>query len=347
MFRRRSGVLCAVLVLCLLAGLAGTASAADRRLAAASRVDPTGGATAYVELWQRDSDGAVYPKVWIQDTKADCICAHAAVMWAHVNGNTYPDYGSYVCGHTQRKGPFVWGTRNWTQYRSVSLAAFVDNGAPATQPLYDFAEHPPTFDDASKGGGGIGAIGAPISTYRAGRHLTIIDQTGSAPPTRCTAAFAITTDKGASGLTAAHCATGNDPHTGDLVLLELGGREPRNRYAVMGVVAATLAKAFDDRDAVAKGTDAQMFPLGDNPYEQVIARGNKTPWKVTGTLPTILQDEGIRVCFAGRTSGADRCGEITGSMKHLKCTDIKVRGGDSGGPVYTRARNGKTRAVGS
>jgi hypothetical protein len=348
----RSGGLSVLLVVCMLAAMVGDASAAgpDRRLAATSVTDATRGAVGRVELWQRGSDGAVYPKVWVADARADGVCAHATVQWLHRNGNVYTDYGSWICGAgTSSKEPSVKGARNWRDYRSVSIAAFVDNGTPAAAPLYDFIAHPPTFEEddgaptepvGDPDGGGIGAIGS-ASTYRAGRHLTIKPWEGSARSKACTAAFAITTAEGVSGLTAGHCATGNRTHTGDAVFLEIG-----DQNVWLGTVAATLAKGYDDRGAV-NGTDAQMFPIGDHPYEQVIARGNKTPWKVRGTLRTILQDPGTKVCFAGRSSGADQCGEIrTGGVKHLKCTDIEARRGDSGGPVYTRARNGKTLAVG-
>jgi hypothetical protein len=142
--RTRIAVGAAVAAAAMAAVVPAAASAADRKLGDASVNDATRGAGARVELWQRDGDGAVYPKVWVSDTKADGICAHAAVHWLHKNGNTYTDYGSWICGAgTSSKEPSVKGGRNWRDYRTVSIAAFVDNGTPATAHLYDFDARPP------------------------------------------------------------------------------------------------------------------------------------------------------------------------------------------------------------
>ncbi|MCW3039436.1 MAG: hypothetical protein JWM31_1341, partial [Solirubrobacterales bacterium] len=66
-----------------------------------------------------------------------------------------------------------------------------------------------------------------------------------------------------------------------------------------------------------------------------------------------------RICFTGRTSGPDRCGQIRGSSSRaverlfllegltVRCTTIRARHGDSGGPVYTApGSDGAVRAVG-
>ena len=123
------------------------AAQADTMLTEKTVTDATGGARAYVQMWRRAGDGAVYPKVWVADTKADGICAHAAVLWHHKNGATYADYGSWVCGAGKQDGPKPKPARNWRQYRSVSLAAFVDGRDPVPVPLYDLsvleAQNPP------------------------------------------------------------------------------------------------------------------------------------------------------------------------------------------------------------
>jgi hypothetical protein len=94
------------------------------------------------------------------------------------------------------------------------------------------------------------------------------------------------------------------------------------------------------------------------PSAAVVDRGmDRPPWFVAGVgrpLP------GRRVCYAGRTSGADRCGRIVSARKrpaerllsafagtYVRCTTMTARQGDSGGPVYTAARpDGTVRAVG-
>jgi len=134
-----------LLMLALLPAALPAAAHADVQLADKTVADATGGAAARVQLWQRSSDGAVYPRVWVSDTKADGICAHAAVLWHHVNGKTYTDYGSWVCGPGQGQGPADKPARNWRHYRSVSLAAFVDGRDPVPVGLYDFgALRPPS-----------------------------------------------------------------------------------------------------------------------------------------------------------------------------------------------------------
>ena len=56
------------------------------------------------------------------------------------------------------------------------------------------------------------------------------------------------------------------------------------------------------------------------------------------------------VCFSGRTSGMQRCGRlyerILEGRRRVVCAHVKTTGGDSGGPVYTRPREGAVKAVG-
>jgi hypothetical protein len=66
------------------------------------------------------------------------------------------------------------------------------------------------------------------------------------------------------------------------------------------------------------------------------------PLTVLGATPDAAVGRGLKVCFAGRTSGADQCGRVTGFRQHLRCTDVKARPGDSGGPVYTDPADGLT-----
>jgi hypothetical protein len=74
------------------------------------------------------------------------------------------------------------------------------------------------------------------------------------------------------------------------------------------------------------------------------------PRTAIGWVRTRDQDPGDRVCFAGRSSGADVCGHVikrfAGVPKYARCTDVEVRHGDSGGPVYTPGDSATTRAMG-
>jgi hypothetical protein len=142
-------------LLLLLVALPSAASA-DTRLATNAVTDPTGGATVTAELWQRSSDGAVYPKVTVQDVRADGACAHGSVNWKHENGNTYFDTDMPACG-TGASRTYTKGARNWTVYDSASISASVDRGPVASAPLHAFTSGEsvvPVMDDRGDGGGG-------------------------------------------------------------------------------------------------------------------------------------------------------------------------------------------------
>ena len=87
------------------------------------------------------------------------------------------------------------------------------------------------------------------------------------------------------------------------------------------------------------------------------SRHRRPPWRIVGVAkPTA----GRSVCYSGRTSGVDQCGRIVSSRARggeallsafagvlVRCTTIRAREGDSGGPVYTApGSNGAVRAVG-
>ena len=99
------------------------------------------------------------------------------------------------------------------------------------------------------------------------------------------------------------------------------------------------------------GLDAGTFSLDPGiPVAQQVERGERLPLTAVGWVRSADQHRGDRVCFAGRSTGADQCGKIVkrySLVSHsLTCTDIEDHQGDSGGPVYTPGENGTTRAVG-
>ena len=117
----------------------------------------------------------------------------------------------------------------------------------------------------------------------------------------------------------------------------------RRRQALGSVIAnANLGE---------NGPDALVFALDQVPQAaQHIDRGSLTPLRVSGWLPTRRHRKGMVVCFSGRTSGMQRCGRvyerILEGRRRLVCARVKTTGGDSGGPVYTRPREGAVKAVG-
>jgi hypothetical protein len=60
---------------------------------------------------------------------------------------------------------------------------------------------------------------------------------------------------------------------------------------------------------------------------------------VLGVAEDISIGRGTRVCFAGRTSGADTCGRV---QEAPALYGAKARPGDSGGPVYYDPGGGLT-----
>ena len=186
-----------------------------------------------------------------------------------------------------------------------------------------------------------------LDGWMAGRELLFAREqlvSGGRPPrgaSVCTSAFLIRLRTHPGGLSAGHCAglTRN--------------RTTRRRNAALrrppqaGIILGRVQRNLERRK---RRLDALVLPVPSGPGRPaaaVIDRGIfSPPWFVTGTARPLL---GRRVCFAGRTSGADRCGRIVRSYPgtRLPCTTITAREGDSGGPVYTTPRtDGTVRAVG-
>ncbi|HEY1537930.1 MAG TPA: hypothetical protein VGF63_00925 [Solirubrobacteraceae bacterium] len=153
------------------------------------------------------------------------------------------------------------------------------------------------------------------------------------------------------GLTAAHC--GGLSKSGKVQRKYIALRRPPQPGIVLGRVQRIL-KRTQPLDAL-----VAPVPSGDNRSRiPLVDRGvTRPPWRVTGIAnPTPSR----KICFTGRTSGADQCGRIAsrsalGAERLLSafsgvvliCTTIRAREGDSGGPVYTAPRtDGSVHAVG-
>lgn len=157
----------------------------------------------------------------------------------------------------------------------------------------------------------------------------------------CTSAFLITLRNHPGGLSAGHCAGLTRKKTTRRRNAAL--RRPPMAGIVLGGVQRNLMRRK-------RRLDALVLPVpsgAGRPAAAVVDRGLfSPPWFVRGKARPLL---GRRVCFTGRTSGADRCGRIVRSYPgtRLPCTTIRARSGDSGGPVYTApAADGTVRAVG-
>jgi hypothetical protein len=105
--------------------------------------------------------------------------------------------------------------------------------------------------------------------------------------------------------------------------------------------------------AVIRGAEASGFDALEHSIDsrwgvaQPIERGDLPPLTVLGVADDLSIGRGTRVCFAGRTTGAETCGRVKGFKQHLRCVGVKARPGDSGGPVYYDPGNGlTTQAVG-
>jgi hypothetical protein len=167
----------------------------------------------------------------------------------------------------------------------------------------------------------------------------------------CTSAFLIRLRGRPAGLSAGHCAGLTRSNTAQRRNVAL--RRVPQPGIVLGRVLRLLNRTAP-LDAL-----AVSVPSGTGRTRAAIVDREITrpPWIVAGVAkPT----RGRAVCFTGRTSGVDRCGQIAGSGARgierlltlqtgvvVRCTTIDGIPGDSGGPVYTAARqDGTVRAIG-
>ncbi|MBW3652866.1 MAG: S1 family peptidase [Actinobacteria bacterium] len=186
-----------------------------------------------------------------------------------------------------------------------------------------------------------------LDGWMAGRELLFARERlvpGARPPRGAsvyTSAFLIRLRTHPGGLSAGHCAGLTRKRTTRRRNAAL--RRPPQTGIILGRVQRNLERRK-------RRLDALVLPVPSGPGRPaapVIDRGVlNPPWFVIGSARPLL---GRRVCFAGRTSGADRCGRIVRSYPgtRLPCTTITAREGDSGGPVYTApGADGTVRAVG-
>ena len=196
-----------------------------------------------------------------------------------------------------------------------------------------------------------------LDGWSAGRELLFARGrlVGGRPPPRgaalCTSAFLIRLGNHPGGLSAAHC--GGTRRDGTTHRRNAALRRPPQPGIVVGRVQRNLARK--------RPLDALVVPVPSGPGRPsaaIVDRGvSNPPWFVAGVGRSI---SGRRVCYVGRTSGADQCGEIVSARKRraeallsvfagtlVRCTTITAREGDSGGPVYSAPRrDGSVYAIG-
>jgi hypothetical protein len=169
----------------------------------------------------------------------------------------------------------------------------------------------------------------------------------------CTSAFLVRFPNGSfGGLSAAHC--GGLRSDGTVHRRYVALRRPPQAGIVLGRVQRILTRT--------QPYDALVVPVpggvANRSRVAVVDRGvSRPPWRVTGSGQP---SAGRAVCYAGRTSGIDQCGRIRGSGARraervlsafagvvVRCTTIRAREGDSGGPVYSAPRaDGSVSAIG-
>ena len=196
-----------------------------------------------------------------------------------------------------------------------------------------------------------------LDGWSAGRELIFARRrlVGGKPVPRgavlCTSAFLVRMEGRLGGLSAAHCGGLRSDRT--VHRRNVGIRRPPQPGIILGRVRRILTRT--------RPLDALVVPVPSGarrPRLPVVDRGlARPPWVVAGIgQPTA----GREVCFNGRTSGIDQCGKIqeeraAGAERLLsifagvlvRCTTIRAREGDSGGPVYTAPRaDGTVYAVG-
>lgn len=184
----------------------------------------------------------------------------------------------------------------------------------------------------------------PVKPYRAGENLNLIRlANGKYQTSICTSGFVLQLPAAPVGLTAGHCsqfpAFGGTQNAAPVRVTGLRS-EPKTRFGYI------VANAYQQG-----GPDALIFLLGSEVPSAVqeIAQGSGAALIVDGKVDTKDQTNGVRVCYTGR--GSAGCGAIVGDVRkddrRLICVHTRrIPGGDSGGPVFLKPRNGHTRAVG-
>ena len=174
------------------------------------------------------------------------------------------------------------------------------------------------------------------SIYRAGQQVFLDQGPGTRLLAPCTAAFAVQDPvAGVSGLSAGHCGAPAPQNTGLPV-----------QRAYLPNVRLRLGAVL--RGAEERGFDALEYSIDSRwGVAQQIERGDLPPLTVFGVAEDVTIGRGTRVCFAGRSTGAQTCGRVKGFKDGLRCVGVKTVLGDSGGPVYYDPGAGlTTRAVG-
>ncbi len=197
-----------------------------------------------------------------------------------------------------------------------------------------------------------------LDGWSTGRELLFSRRTlvpGDRPPgdaVVCTSAFLVRLASGRlGGLSASHCGGMRRDRTVQRRNAVL--RRPPQSGVLLGRVVRNVART--------RPLDALVLPIprgAERPASAVVDRGiTHPPLTVAGIARPF---SGRRVCFSGRTSGIDRCGEVLGPRARpaerllsvlsggvVRCTTIRARQGDSGSGVYTAPRaDGSVRAVG-
>jgi hypothetical protein len=199
----------------------------------------------------------------------------------------------------------------------------------------------------------VSATRNTIPPHAGGLNLTTYPLSGGGGSS-CTTAYTVQSSGGAiMGLTAGHCATGylaDSVYVGNTYMARSGMNSYR---ATEPVNSDAMRYSIPSEDLGTRAQYTRIFVNGSGTSSSPTYRKVVSPVYTVSNLIV-----GTKLCFQGRTSGANNCGLVDKvniskttdtageSTQHVWRMKYPPQHGDSGGPVYHVNADGRARPAG-